>query len=95
MMMNWFKYHNKTPLEFFASAGIYFPVAFLFETFGEHKWGFDINLVPTWLFFSVVISLIFLVYIIVHLLPPKVVIIAGFLGWLAIPIALLIKVISE
>jgi hypothetical protein len=90
--MSWFKHHNLTPIQHFISAGIYFPAAFIFFIFGQHKWGFDIDLVPTWLFFSIVISLILLVYIMVYFLPQKAVLIAGFIGWLTIPVALITMV---
>jgi hypothetical protein len=90
--MSWFKHHNPTPLQFFVSGGISFPIMFLFVFSGNKKLGFDINVMPTWLIITVMISIYFITYFAVHYLPPKVAMIAGFFGWLTIPVVLLFSI---
>jgi len=88
--MKWPKHQNLTGGQLFISSGIYFVPATLLLVFGKNRWGFDIDLVPTWLFFTIVISLILAVYFSVHFVPLKFTLVSGTIGWSVLAITTLV-----
>ena len=83
------KKHNLTPLQLLASGGVCIPLIFG-AIFLAPRCGLNLNAVSEWVIGGSMIVVTFATYIGVHYLPTRMGVKFGIIGWLVIPVTLVV-----